>query len=212
MGRKKKDRGASVNLDSFLDIMTCLVGVLVLIIILTGVDASQIKMLVPTPMGVKSDKRPIFIECRGNRMFHIPIEEINERANEELRNQARLVKGDTRKLMERLATASVETDSYLVDLTYALLAQFALKPKYGAPGYELADIKQEGPQDWFGAILSKVNPEEEMVTFLVRDDSFEVFKKARALAWVQQIKCSYELLDERDPLKFGLGGTPSLAQ
>ncbi len=69
----KKSRGDAVNLDSFLDIMTCLVGVLVLIIILTGVDASQIKMLVPTPMRTETDKRPVFVECRHNQLFPIPV-------------------------------------------------------------------------------------------------------------------------------------------
>jgi len=208
----KKDRGESVNLDSFLDIMTCLVGVLVLIIILTGVDASQIKVLIPTPIEQPSDKRPVFIECRNNRLFHIPVDDIEKRSSERLRELAREVQGDTRELMNRLATAVLETDSYTVDLTYALLAQFALRPKPGAEGYALRNVKAEKDTDWFGKILNSIDPEEEIITFLVRDDSYGVFKKARALAWIRKIQVSYELLDVRDPIKFGLGGRPSLAQ
>lgn len=64
MGRKKKKTGDAVNLDSFLDILSCLVGVLILIIILTSIDASQTKILIPTPMAQKTDKKMLFIECR----------------------------------------------------------------------------------------------------------------------------------------------------
>ena len=51
-----------------------------------------------------------------------------------------------------------------------------------------------------------------MLSFVVRDDSFEVFKYARALAGIHNIDVSYELLDASQPIKFGLGGTRSLAQ
>jgi len=199
-------------MDSFLDIMTCLVGVLMLIIILTGIDASQIKVLIPTPIEQPSDKRPVFIECRNNQLFKIPVEEINTATSEKLREIARLVQGDTRQMMDMLSTASVETDAYTVDLTYALLAQFALAPKPGAQGYDLKSVNAEKATDWFGKIVSEVDPQREIITFLVRDDSYEVFKKARAVAWIRSIQCSYELLDQRDPIKFGLGGSASLAQ
>jgi hypothetical protein len=203
---------SSVNLDSFLDIMTCLVGVLVLIIILTGVDASQIKTLIPTPMGVPTDKRPVFLECRGDRLFEIDVETINEESSEKLREIARQVEGDTQRLMEELAATNLRVGSYDVDLTYALLAQFALKPAPGVEGYELGDIEQERPDTWLGRILDKLDREEEILTFLVRDDSFDVFRRARNLAWSQGVECTYELLDMRDPIKFGLGGSKLVAQ
>jgi hypothetical protein len=208
----KRVRGMSLNLDSFIDILTCLVGLLVLIIIMTGIDAAQIKVLIPTPIESPTDKRPIFIECRNNQLFHIPVEQINQMASDELRKIAEQVRGDTNLLLDRLKDAQVETDSYTVDLTYTLLAQFALRPKPNAQGYELKDIQSEKPTDWFGQIVSRVNKDEELITFLVRDDSYSVFKRARALAWLQKINVSYELLDVKDAIKFGLGGTPSLAQ
>jgi hypothetical protein len=203
----KRERGNPVSLDSLIDIITCVVGVLVMIIMLTGVDAAQTKVLIPTPMEVPSDKRSTFIECRNNQLFLVPVAQINDMANEELRKIARQVKGDTRKMMDLLATSTIETDSYTVDLTYALLVQFALKPKPGAPGYVIKDPRKEMPTDWFGKIVSAVDRNEEIITFLVRDDSYEVFKKARAVAWIKGIDVSYELLDVSDPLKFGLGGT-----
>lgn len=57
-----------------------------------------------------------------------------------------------------------------------------------------------------------LNPDEEMIVFLVRDDSFQVFKFARALAWIQKVEVGYELLDLDEPIKFGLMGSPVSAQ
>jgi hypothetical protein len=53
---KKKDHGNAVNLDSFLDILTCLQGVLMLVIISTGIDAAQTKVLMPTPIERQSNE------------------------------------------------------------------------------------------------------------------------------------------------------------
>jgi biopolymer transport protein ExbD len=97
MGRRK--RGTSVNLDSFLDLMTCMLGILILMILLTGIDASQIKVLIPTPMEQESDKRPLFIECRNNELFLISIEDISRQANEAIRALAEKAKNNEREFM-----------------------------------------------------------------------------------------------------------------
>ena len=208
---KKKSEGASVNLDSFLDIMTCLVGVLVLIIILTGIDASQIKVLINTPMEYESDKRPVFIECRNNQLFLIPLEEINKVADDKLREIAGKKHISTKEIY-RLAseTKSAKTDHYWVDLTYSLIGQTVLNPIDGQPGYDLAkQYKEKGEEtssDWFGSIIAKFNKEDQMLSFIVRDDSFKVFKIARALAWMERIDVSYELLPSGEQIKFGIFG------
>ncbi len=208
----KKERGSSVNLDSFLDIMTCMLGILILMILLTGIDASQIKILVPTPMEYVSDRRPVFIECRDNELFIIPIEEIRKLANASLREIAKKAQGDSGRMLIELAEAKVQTDAYLVDLNFALLGQLAIRSLPGSTGYRLVDIGNETSEDWFGRVLTRLNMETEMLSFVVRDDSYEVFKRARALAWNQKAEVSYELIDADEPIKFGLGGSIPMAQ
>ncbi|HRZ13737.1 MAG TPA: hypothetical protein P5567_14940 [Kiritimatiellia bacterium] len=208
----KRERGMSVNLDSFLDLMTCMLGVLILMILLTGIDASQIKVLVPTPMEQPTDKRPIFIECRNNELFLVPIEDITRMVYDEMGALAEKAKGDQAAFAQLLETATVKTESHEVDLAFALMSQFALTSLPGVSGYKLESVARETAQDWFGKILNGIKKDEEMITFLVRDDSFIVFKKARALAWLQNIQVSCELLDVTEPIKFGLGGQRSMAQ
>jgi biopolymer transport protein ExbD len=208
----KRDRGSSVNLDSFLDIMTCMLGILVLMIILTGIDASQIKVLVPTPIEKVSDKRPVFIECRNNELFLISVQEITKLANERFKALAEAYKDDQAGFVANLETNVVRLDAYEVDLSFALIGQYALRPLPDVKGYHIRDAAKETASDWFGKLLGAVNKDEEVLTFLVRDDSFEVFKKARALAWLQSLDASCELMDIAEPLRFGLGGARTYAQ
>ena len=65
---------------------------------------------------------------------------------------------------------------------------------------------------WFGNMLKAADPEYDILTFLVRDDSFAVFRKARAIAWVMNIKVAYELMPQYVPIIFGLGGEFMFAQ
>ncbi|MBU0678957.1 MAG: hypothetical protein KJ626_12670 [Verrucomicrobia bacterium] len=217
MGKKKESSSVEVNLDSFLDILTCLVGVLVLIIILTSIDASQTKLLIPTPMGQETDKRPVWIECRDNQLYLIDLDEIKDLATAELKRIADSVKGDAREMVGMVNTAFVETDAYTIDLSYSLIGQYALRPRENVQGTSLDNLDFEDTANlaiggWFEEILEKIDPDNDFLSFLVRDDSFKVFKKARAVAWLLKIQCSYELLDLTDPIKFGIGGDRSVAQ
>ncbi|MFH0880153.1 MAG: hypothetical protein V2A34_10615 [Lentisphaerota bacterium] len=208
----KKERGNSVNLDSFLDLMTCELGILILMILLTGIDASQIKVLVPTPMEHTSNRRPVFIECRNNELFTIPVESIRKLASDTLKDLATKAQGDSGKMLQLLAESKLQTEAYKVDLNFALLGQLAISPEVGVEGYRLVDIQNETANDWFGKILISVDKEKEMLSFVVRDDSYEVFKRARALAWTEKVEVSYELIDVDEPIKFGLGGSIPMAQ
>ena len=70
-------KGPAIDLSSFTDLMTCILGVLVLIILLTGIDASQITVLVATPKEITADdKSAVFFECRKNQLFQISLEEM----------------------------------------------------------------------------------------------------------------------------------------
>lgn len=208
----KRARGASVRLDSFLDIMTCLVGVLVLIIMLTGIDASQIEVLIPTPLGHPTNLKPIFIECRNDMLYVVPFEELREKTLRAVEEISREAQGDTVRVLQSLAERKVHTDYYDVDLSYALSGQFGIVPVEGKEGYRLESIETETPDKWFGRILAGIDPKREMLTFLVRDDSYAVFKRARALAWHKKVEVAYELVDQGAVVRFGLGGELILAQ
>lgn len=208
----KRTRGAGIVLDSFLDIMTCMLGVLMLIILLTSIDASQIKILIPTPFAYATEKRPIYLECRNGSLFLVPLVELSQKAEAELKRIVDEAQGDSLQMLAALSDARVRAESYEVDLRYALVGQVALSPLPEAKGYVIQSIAQETASTWFGRILTSLDKEKEMLAFFVRDDSFDVFKRARALAWAHKVEVSYELLGERDPIRLGLGMGRPLAQ
>ncbi len=110
-----------------------------------------------------------------------------------------------------------ETENYVVDSSYALVGQYAITPKLTSQGDDLSGVNMQAIEGvtvpgWFGKMLEEADPQSDIITFLVRDDSFKVFKKARALAWLKKIQVAYELFSVNDPIIFGLGGEISLAQ
>ena len=209
---RTQQRAPNVVLNSFLDMMTCMLGVIIMIVLLTGLDASRLQVLIPTPMEHVTGKKPIFIECRNNELFLLPLTQLRKLANDELKKITESAQGQGNEALQRMVKASVEYEAYRVDFAYVLTGQFAIEPIPTARGYKLVDIRYETTSNWFGRIIGGLDKIKEMLSFVVRDDSFEVFKYARALAGIHNIDVSYELLDASQPIKFGLGGTRSLAQ
>ena len=199
--------GPSMDLSSFTDIMTCILGVLVLIILLTGIDASQITVLVATPKEMTSDdKSPVFFECRHNQLFQISVEELKKACDaktEELKEQ---VKGDETEFLKQAAKTMLELDGQKLDYTYALMGKYVLMPIPDAEGYPLTSQSAETPDKWYGSRLAKVDPKTQFICFLVRPDSYKVFQKARNLAWIKDINVACELQDEKNPIMIGPGG------
>jgi hypothetical protein len=208
----KRRRDISSSLNPLVNVIACALGLLLMVVLLASVHASRLQVLVPTPMEHLAEKAPVFIECRNNELFKVPLAELRRLANDKLKAVAAESSGNSDDILRQLPGMSVQTDMYRVDLSYALLGQFAIVPLPMAKGYILDDASKETATDWFGRVLTGVDRNKEMIAFLVRDDSFEVFARARILAQAEQIDVSYELLGVDDPIKFGLGGSVPLAQ
>ncbi|HMP88601.1 MAG TPA: hypothetical protein PJ991_00285 [Kiritimatiellia bacterium] len=196
---------SSVSLDSFLDILTCLQGVLMLIIITTGIDAAQTKIVVATPIELAGNEKPIFIECRNNQLFLVPHLEARQAVQmkqlEILRNR-RAAGQDSVAMLEAVGQSDIDIGDYIIDFTRFLSGQIALMPKTEARGYVINSAEGETANTWFGGILHRMDPENERINFLVRDDSFEIFKLARIVAWTKNVKVTYSLISRNEPLIF----------
>ena len=200
-------KGPDMDLSSFTDILTCVLGIIILIILLTGIDASTIKVLIPTPKELSGDdKSPVFFECRNNSLFYISPDEIKKAVDQKTEELLQKVENDEAEFLRQAATTHIEIDGQKLDFTYAMLGRYVLVPIPGAEGRRIADAAEQKPDSWYGTLLSKINPETQFICFFVRPDSFKAFQKARALAWLKGISVSVELQDERNPIMFGPGG------
>jgi hypothetical protein len=202
MGKKNRDTG--ISLDSFLDILTCLQGVLMLIIITTGIDAAQTKVMVATPIELAGNEKPIFIECRNNQLFKVPVVEARQAIEQKQLEvlKARRSATNVVDVLESVGDADIDIGDYLVDFSRYLSGQIALIPKPDVVGYSFTAAESENANTWFGRIVAEMDKDNERINFLVRDDSFDVFKLARVVAWTQKIKVTYSLIPRNEPLIF----------
>ena len=199
--------GPQMDLSSFTDLMTCILGVLVLIILLTGIDASQITVLVATPKEMQGDdKSPVFFECRKNQLFQISIDALKKACDAKTEELREKVSGDETEFLKQASQTMLELDGQKLDYTYALMGKYVLMPIPEAEGYKLESQKGETPDKWYGSRLAKVDPKTQFVCFLVRPDSYKVFQRARNLAWIKDINVACELQDEKNPIIIGPGG------
>jgi hypothetical protein len=206
-------KGPAMDLSSFMDIMTCILGILILIILLTGIDASQITVLVSTPKELTSDdKSAVFFECRNKQLFHISLDEIKkafDTKTEELRER---VAGDENEFLKLAGQSFLELGGQRLDYTYALMGKYVLMPLENVEGYQFERYLRETDAMWYGSRLAQIDPETQFLCFFVRPDSFKIFQQARALAWLRGISVSVELQEEKNPIMIGPGGDRLYAQ
>ena len=199
--------GPQMDLSSFTDLMTCILGVLVLIILLTGIDASQITVLVATPKEMQTDdKSPVFFECRKNQLFHISVEELKKACDAKTQELQERVAGDENEFLKQAAQTMLELDGQRLDYTYALMGKFVLLPIPDAEGYKFESQMNETADKWYGSRLANIDPTTQFICFLVRPDSYRVFQRARNMAWIRNINVACELQDEKNPIMIGPGG------
>jgi len=199
-----KSKGPSINLDSFLDILTCLQGVLILVIISTGIDAAQTKVLIPTPIERISTKKPIYMECRGDLIYPMDIAALGRDAKSKITQMTVAAGGDQMKLLQAMTETRVMNDYYEVDLSYYMLGQLVIKPRKDAvtPGFALEERATMGSDNFMTRALKNIDFEKERVVLVVRDDSFNVFKVAQRLCFLVKVEVVVQIYDVREPLRF----------
>ena len=202
------ESGPTMDLSAFTDILTCILGILILIILLTGLDAAQISVLIATPKELAGhDKSPVFFECRNNTLFGISTARLKDAFLERSEELLQQVAHNENEFLREGATVQISIDGQKMDFMTAMTGRYRLMPDFTAEGYRLPKRFLDETNDmWYGSQLDAINPETQFVCFFVRPDSFKVFQQARALAWLRGIDVSVELQDERNPLVFGHGG------
>ncbi len=210
MGRSK-NLDMSGNLEAFNDILTCLAGVLILIVILVVLDSKQSKILIPTPINQPADSRlPIWIEVDSNGELHpIPVDELIQWTQAKIR-EATERHGEN--AMAHFSEMNNTNGSYRVNFYAWTTAQrLSIEALRGAQGHEVATVdlaQKEKGVDWFGQLLSNTDKHSQYLAFTVRssDEAFKAFKLARARAWLDGIRVAYVLRDNIEPLEFAYSG------
>ena len=205
MARIKK-ADPELLLVSFCDILTISISGLFMATIITVFEATKIPELSMTPKAIPTTKSAMFFECRGDELFFVDKEKLDSQIATELSKLDPSVRsGDIQQFLRIIQATDLGNENYKVVPSYLLTMIVALEPRPGVPGIRPETL--ENPSGKFQTILGQLDKEKYYIAFLVRDDSFNAFRKARILADKSGFDTGWELLGADEPIKFGSGGT-----
>ena len=226
--RNRGRRRAAVpeqNLDSFLDILTNTVGVLMFIslfvtLIATGSN-SEAKLVIQTPLVSETKKEPLYFEVRNNKVTHLNKYLVDEEQIKLLGNLPNCISPDfatepnlqaNREYLRRLdnynsckasrggrlSNFQVQTEYYNVVTINGSLRFNPILGKEGESEEQLAAANSK-----FKQTLTEFDPSKHYLAFIVRPDSFTTFRAARKQAWALGYEAGWEPFAENLVIQFG---------
>ena len=217
----------SQNLDSFLDILTNTVGVLMFIGLFVSLLAVEAGTIIRTPLVSKSNKIAHFFEIRNNQVFYLDYPKVDYKIDKLLK---KLPKCYPPNIPESVNSYLYDYDFYLEKIQkyqtcwskrHAQLRRFYVNTgyyvvsfidgdslKYEPISTATGDDKQElrANISRFNEILKQLDPSINYLAFIVRPDSFATFRVAREKAWQQGFDVGWEPFPQNSILVFGSGG------
>ena len=190
---------------SFCDIVTITTAAMFFAMLITVQEAVKIPVFRPTPRAVPSNKQAVFFECRGNEVFYVDKEGLDNQVAKLLSTVGPARGGDLQQFLKVVQGQEVGNEYYKVMPSYLLTAIVALEPRPDVHGDVPDQVKS--PNSKYQTALAQLDNKTQYVAFLVRDDSFSVFRSARKVADNLGFDIGWELLAPDEPIKFGAGGT-----
>lgn len=215
------------NLDSFLDILTNTVGVLIFTSLFMTLVAVESGTIIRTPLVTPSQKDFHLFEIKQNRVFYVDTDMVQEQIKEfvsslQTCNKPEEPYGDSLydyenylqelyqyrdcviNKREQLKNFSVQTEYYevkLIDLDSFAWEYDLKKTVTGENSEELSQAHSN-----FREVLKKINPQKDYLAFIVRPDSFSAFRQARKLAWQEGFDVGWEPSNSDTPIILGSQG------
>ncbi len=214
---RRRTNHPSQNLDSFLDILTNTVGVLMFIslfvtLIATGSNPKT-KVTIQTPLSSPTEKESLWFEIKDNKVSYLDLRQVREKELELTGNlpncnkpangldspaslsnyQSCLLSVLGRQSNFRTSTKNYEVQT--VDEGVSLL----FKPISEEVGETSSQLTAADSQ--FKKVLSQYKPNQDYLVFIVRPDSFETFRAARKQAWAAGYEVGWEPQAQNSPIK-----------
>lgn len=204
------------NLDSFLDVLTNIVGVLIFVTIFaslsaTGGGGSKTHVTIQTPLASPTKKEALWFEIQNKKVSHLNLRQVREKELElsgSLPNCNKPAAIDPASqsnyqscllsILGRQSNFSVDTENYrvkTVDEGVSLLFE-PLANNIGETTTQLTAANSAYKQ-----VLSQSNPKKDYLAFIVRPDSFEAFRAARKEAWKAGYEVGWEPIEQEAPIK-----------
>ena len=185
---RQKDRSGIVNLDSLMDILSCLVGVMLFLVIYTVLElgSTSYEAAVPVVLETPEGSRPLVVLAEDGtlRVLDTP------RALGQLLSGLEIVRAEDVPVFVRQANERPPSDRFFhYSLTYDDRFEEFGDP-LGTLSLQIEEVEgsvgdsihQVDEASHFAAALDRSSPDETWLTFAVDSSSVEVFRKAREMA------------------------------
>lgn len=200
MAKRPKKDNPELNVTSFCDIITVSIVALFMVMVIVIDLALRTPKVRPTPLALSTTNTPVYIECRGNQIYPIDRVEIAEAMRIASRDiRARALSGETNAMVEAMSR-EVGNEFYRLDNSFMMMGVVALIPKPDVPG--LPPPNDQQPDGPFNRLVKSLSTNQHYLVYLVRDDSFEAFRKARDFGARNGFLTGWEYLDRSEPITF----------
>jgi hypothetical protein len=206
MSRRRRDTETELSLDSFLDIVTNVVGVLILIAVVTVISAGDIALSsgASALTAPKASATRVMFECAGDKLFLV-----DEAANgERIRDAVHEELGNESVTADRVVAVLAERD--IGDVNHRVLAEWDghnnLTWLYVLRDDARAESDVESGDSSFVKTLDALAGHG-FVYFVVHDDCFETYREARDLARARGVATGWHPVEGREPLRLNAQGS-----
>jgi len=208
VSRRRRQRGGGASLDSFLDIVTNVVGGLILIAVVTVLGAGDIKVNLGTPVlhAAPKEAERVVLECRGGRVAKLPVKAAMDRIEQALA-VTRGEQIDVRDFDYLLGSRDFGDALFRVKVRLnpeAGTVFMAYEPRAEEQGEDVATLRRDGSE--YRQLLKRLDPRAHYLFFIVREDGFDVFREARALARARGFAVGWHPRPRQEPLLFSEHG------
>ncbi len=207
MSRRVRDDGVDLSLESFLDTVTNVVGVLVLIALVTVLGAGEIGVpaMTTTLKTPKPTATRVLFECRRGQVFFVDEAENAKRVRDAVDERGGNEAATAESVTAFLHTHDVGDATYRVRADWSatgVVWTYTLRDDArGTPAAELGDDEAK-----FIRKLEKM-PKDSFAYFVVHEDSFDVFRRAREIAASRGIAVGWHPVEGDAPMRIGRSGT-----
>jgi len=147
------------------------------------------------------DKVPVFIECRSNGMFYVSNQELGREVARFVDRYRPLSRREDIAAMEQgLARREFSDENYEVESQAISVGKLRLRNRPGTQGETAAEI--ETVTSRLRTRLKELDPRQRYVRLMVRDDSFELARRTRAVVEQAGFEWRSQLLEGDEPLEF----------
>jgi len=186
-------------MDSFIDVMSNSIGVLTIILLFAAVVASRTRGLVPS-YELIAEKTIYNFEAREDKIYFVDHYTIMKMVIDNLREIKKLETEEER--LAALTKVRIEHEGYRVvsEALPAGVIRLLPDPGGGTPIAELSDRSSE-----FHRVLDALNPEEDMLLFVVRMNGWEAYRKGVRECSQRGFDSAREIRDNESPIEFVVG-------